>query len=258
MADYLVTDSELTSIADAIRTKGGTSAALSFPTEFVSAIGDIGSNYTWFGANPVLLAENEVIRTLNDTNYSSWTPSTTQHMLSFSTAFNLLSFQGQPDYDLYDLALIIQLVVDIKYASGTEMKAAARAYLYNLLYFHGKYFSALTDFNSGNPSSTTYKSYNDYHLFYYNPSGTLGVASWGYGPAYTTTVPSLTSGSMMTFKPPTLYARCNASYFSTTAAAAVDTANTIITFKAKAYQVDKPNYSYQLQKMISDNWRALT
>ena len=41
MADYLVTDTELTSVANAIRTKGGTSANLSFPTEFVSAINAI-------------------------------------------------------------------------------------------------------------------------------------------------------------------------------------------------------------------------
>lgn len=41
MADYLVTDTELTSIADAIRTKGGTSAALTFPAGFVSAVNDI-------------------------------------------------------------------------------------------------------------------------------------------------------------------------------------------------------------------------
>lgn len=38
MADYLTTDTELTSIANAIRTKGGTSASLSYPTEFVTAI----------------------------------------------------------------------------------------------------------------------------------------------------------------------------------------------------------------------------
>lgn len=41
MSDYLVTDTELTSIANAIRTKGGTSANLSFPTGFVSAINAI-------------------------------------------------------------------------------------------------------------------------------------------------------------------------------------------------------------------------
>ena len=38
MTDYLTTDTELTSVANAIRTKGGTSAQLVYPTEFVSAI----------------------------------------------------------------------------------------------------------------------------------------------------------------------------------------------------------------------------
>lgn len=41
MTDYLVDGSDLTSIANAIRTKGGTSASLEFPTEFVSAINAI-------------------------------------------------------------------------------------------------------------------------------------------------------------------------------------------------------------------------
>ena len=38
MAEYIATDTELTAVANAIRTKGGTSDALSFPSEFVSAI----------------------------------------------------------------------------------------------------------------------------------------------------------------------------------------------------------------------------
>ena len=41
MPDYIASDTELTSIANAIRTKGGTSASLVFPNGFVSAIGDI-------------------------------------------------------------------------------------------------------------------------------------------------------------------------------------------------------------------------
>lgn len=41
MANYKVTDTELTSIANAIRMKGGTQAQLVFPTGFVSAVGDI-------------------------------------------------------------------------------------------------------------------------------------------------------------------------------------------------------------------------
>lgn len=38
---YKVSDTDLTSVANAIRTKGGTSAGLSFPDGFVSAIGNI-------------------------------------------------------------------------------------------------------------------------------------------------------------------------------------------------------------------------
>lgn len=41
MANYLTTDTELTSIANAIRTKGGTQAQLTYPTGFVSAINAI-------------------------------------------------------------------------------------------------------------------------------------------------------------------------------------------------------------------------
>lgn len=38
MANYLTTDTDLTAVADAIRTKGGTNSALEWPTEYVSAI----------------------------------------------------------------------------------------------------------------------------------------------------------------------------------------------------------------------------
>ena len=51
LVDSTQLDADLTSVANAIRTKGGTSAQLAFPAEFVSAIGDIetgggGSGYT--------------------------------------------------------------------------------------------------------------------------------------------------------------------------------------------------------------------
>lgn len=41
MANYVVSDTNLTAVANAIRQKGGTSASLEFPDDFVSAIGDI-------------------------------------------------------------------------------------------------------------------------------------------------------------------------------------------------------------------------
>lgn len=46
MADYLTTTAELTSVADAIRERGGTSAPLSYPEEYVTAILAIPSGDT--------------------------------------------------------------------------------------------------------------------------------------------------------------------------------------------------------------------
>ena len=43
MADYLVTDKDLESVADSIRAKGGTAEPLLFPAEFVSAVDSITS-----------------------------------------------------------------------------------------------------------------------------------------------------------------------------------------------------------------------
>lgn len=43
MAQYIVNDTELTAVANAIRTKGGTSEALEFPQGFVDAVDDIPS-----------------------------------------------------------------------------------------------------------------------------------------------------------------------------------------------------------------------
>lgn len=53
MSDYKVTDSELTGIANAIRTKGGTSSPLVFPNGFTSAIGAIPT-----GGGSTLITKN--------------------------------------------------------------------------------------------------------------------------------------------------------------------------------------------------------
>ena len=53
MANYSVSGGDLTSVASAIRTKGGTSAALSFPAGFVTAISNIPT-----GGSATLITKN--------------------------------------------------------------------------------------------------------------------------------------------------------------------------------------------------------
>ena len=77
MANYIVTDTELTSIADAIRTKGGTQGSLTFPNGFVTAIGNIsgGGNANWMGKNPDMIFESDADGVaFEDTPWATWTP----------------------------------------------------------------------------------------------------------------------------------------------------------------------------------------
>lgn len=69
MSDYLVTDTELTSIADAIRTKGGTSANLSFPTEFVSAINAIQTGSQPTGTKYIYTDETDITEAFDVAGY---------------------------------------------------------------------------------------------------------------------------------------------------------------------------------------------
>lgn len=71
MADYLVTDTELTSVADAIRTKGGTSASLAFPSGFVTAVQNIPTGgITPTGTKQISITQNGTT-TEDVTNYAS-------------------------------------------------------------------------------------------------------------------------------------------------------------------------------------------
>ena len=101
MANYLTTDIELTSIANAIRTKGGTQADLVYPTGFVSAINDIPTggggtvnltgvcDYAFFGNAGKQLIDNITFTTNDITTadymFMQYTGATIPFTLNFST-----------------------------------------------------------------------------------------------------------------------------------------------------------------------------
>ena len=58
MADYIVKDTELTSVANAIRTAGGTSSLLTFPNGFTSAINNISGDSSDFSTATVTVINN--------------------------------------------------------------------------------------------------------------------------------------------------------------------------------------------------------
>ena len=70
VVDSAQLDADLTSIANAIRTKGGTSASLAFPSGFVTAIGNISTGITPTGTKNITISSSGTT-TEDVTNYAS-------------------------------------------------------------------------------------------------------------------------------------------------------------------------------------------
>ena len=71
MADYIATDTDLTAVANAIRTRGGTSSSLTFPTGFVTAIANIPG-----GGAPTLQTKSKSYTPTESAQSESITPDT--------------------------------------------------------------------------------------------------------------------------------------------------------------------------------------
>lgn len=98
MANYLTTDTELTSIANAIRTKGGTSAHLTYPTGFVTAINAIPTgggggtiNVTLSGDQSHGCAYGLSKELMENPNLRSSLNITTENLTSVNNMFNGLA-----------------------------------------------------------------------------------------------------------------------------------------------------------------------
>lgn len=70
MTNYITTDTELTSVADAIRARGGTTAQLAFPSGFVSAVQAIPADIVPTGTKQITITQNGTT-TEDVANYAS-------------------------------------------------------------------------------------------------------------------------------------------------------------------------------------------
>lgn len=93
MADYLVTDTELTAVADAIRTKGGTSAALEWPDGYSQAVAAIPTGITPTGT--ISITDNG---SYDVTNYASATVSVSGGGVETAHIYADLSIGGSAYY----------------------------------------------------------------------------------------------------------------------------------------------------------------
>lgn len=100
MADYIVDGTELTSVANAIRTKGGTNSPLAFPNGFVSAVNNIsgGGSSDFSTAEVTFVTDNipeinlDIINVQNDGLYSEVLINQQEQTVTVPLYQNKLSF----------------------------------------------------------------------------------------------------------------------------------------------------------------------
>lgn len=317
MAIYRTTDTELTSIADAIRAKTGGSSSLVYPTGFVSAINSISTSggssapsnnlilkdangdttstsaissditlgtksitptssaqiitpetgldgyhtinvgatpaYNFMGENLIFVQNlyNQEI-SLDDTSFSSWTPSTSTGTILATSNLNSMYLPVQYDY-------IIKVTGYVKYVYNEEVpNAAITEYFTSGFQPFGQRPTDLSSFINGTYNYITYgPTFQNLIIVYYNTNGTHTISGNNYGIMINMQSPGTSSASSttdfgITPRTPQIRAVANNNYMSTTAYSKLDTANTKIYMKMDLYRCESRNDAWHgtIQEMI--------
>ena len=229
MSNYLVTDTELSGIADIIRAKNGESGPIAFPSGFESGINNLFFP-SWMGAGfePYQIVGSHSW-TLNDTSWASYTPNT--------NATSIKSYMDEEQITLdmanYEYMLVWSTRIKFAYQQDTPLIALPMSnYCFNAITIGRRplEYSDLLQKNC-NYNVADGLFYRNMGL-YYSTAGNYRVFSSPYA-IYTGTQnvsmsSSTASTATVTPRTPTIYARCNAGYFSTSSAALVDPSETTI------------------------------
>ncbi len=185
----------------------------------------------------------ETINVSTDTSYDSWTPSTTNtSILAVGTARGACSYKITTDYQTTSLIGFNLYHTEMAYPDGTTW---AKGYnltktLMGICFYAPMKLGQYNNDYYGNMFTGTLCNQS-----YYSSASAINIytsTGYGIGPTSCTWTTSSTTSPLsriIGFTRPIIYARCNSSYFSTAAAAALDSANTNITCKYLIYAMDK-------------------
>lgn len=243
MSKVSITRSLLDDLAMSISAKSGEAVPMTL-TEMKTAVDGITpvTSGMWLPPSATLVSSaTETLNLSTDTSYNSWTPTTTNTSIkdagSARAACNYRITTDYQDTALIGLCLINTSIAYPTYAKGYSLKKAVCGICHYAPikvqdYTATDYFGAVATSTMGLQS---YYSSASAVSIYHASSYSIGPTGVSWGTSSNTSTSSRTVG----FTRPTIYARCNSSYFTTTAAAAVDSANTNITFTYKIYTIDK-------------------
>ena len=217
---------------------------------------DMSDDMSWLGADATLVHEiDPVTVALKDTDFNSWTPSTTaatvvaSQTLSGSTqkyvATDLLKDGGYNYVNLWNMKM------PIVYTEGSSPTQKALplfscGLLIQTLFRRYSSFVNLLDGNMNNNvvAQTTLASFLRY---YGSTTGSITYSNGAsYGFYYANVSPTISSTTAqsptITLKTPTMSARCSTTYMSTANAGLIDKTNTKLTYTCKVYRVRQDAY----------------
>lgn len=196
--------------------------------------------WAWLGSEVEPLGtiyEEEMV--LDDTNFPSWSASTTAGSVLATANVGTIS-ANMAEYEYF---LHWECRVDVVTNSGATLKAQIIRECQSAWQSCFRRPNSLANIQSANfAGNTCLTMFSAPLLHYYNTSGTQTYTfanTYGiYQALQAATFSSTTSNTpTITVKRPVLTARCNASYFATGRKAEIDTANSTVKFICKAYRV---------------------
>ena len=243
MGQILVTDTNLTNIANAIRNKNGTTNKYT-PANMASAINAIpGGAFNWMGDSVECLDDSLYDATvqLSSTTYSTWTASTTAKSLKSTTSLSTFSA------DMENYAYLLRWVTVAHVALKETATLNAIPYQLQINLFDQQIMrrpNSLADIQANNYDGNVYVNTAALGwMRYYKTDGSLSY-TWGssygfYGAVPTPTFASSTADTTnVTPKTPILYTRCSTTYFDTARKDDIDIANTYWTIHGELYRMD--------------------
>ena len=193
-----------------------------------------GDSWSWMGKNPTKVktyVDEKVY--LKDSGFASWTPTTTD--TSLVAAANYERYYGSADYDY-----VIYYRWHTHYEYSSQPNYSINDYYHVGAYFIYGVWSDKSHATSGTPDSYASQTASARSMMIYKAS--TGVDTYAsqtnYGVYPAISAPG-TGNLNLTAKSYQIKARCSASYFSTTAAAAVDQDASFYEQTVELWQVDR-------------------
>lgn len=251
LVDSAQLDADLTSVADAIRAKGGTSADLAFPADFITAIGNISGGST---PQPLTMGTIRPDATLVQSyTYDKWliADEVLESLPSYTTtsttmvASSALTPTVTLDYATYDYFVLERFFTYPTYSVTSKAKGRVEYHVlsraYEIAEVPGNNFIAFLDGTTKYASRTVTTADGGafQRLLYWSSATAVTPYSTGsYGTIQAAVAPTVSSG-VLTINSPNFNIRGNTTYFTSTYFNALTDIR--YQYKIEVYKVPKTN-----------------